>query len=38
MNSGYVPSFVREYAQLGNEMRTAFANYAEDVRNGKFPS
>lgn len=37
MNSGYVPSFVREYAQLGNEMRTAFANYAEDVRNRKFP-
>jgi len=38
MNSGYVPSFVQEYAQLGNEARSAFANYAEDVRNRKFPS
>lgn len=38
LTAGYVPSFVREYAQLGNEMRSAFANYAEDVRNRKFPS
>ncbi|MGB0743930.1 MAG: 3-methyl-2-oxobutanoate hydroxymethyltransferase [Opitutales bacterium] len=38
MNAGYVPSFVRQYAQLGEEARKAFANYAEDVRNRKFPS
>lgn len=38
LNAGYVPSFVQEYAQLGNEARSAFANYAEDVRNRKFPS
>ena len=38
MNTGYVPSFVRQYAQLGNDARLAFANYAEDVRNQKFPS
>lgn len=38
MNTGYVPSFVRQYAQLGDEARQAFANYAEDVRNQKFPS
>jgi len=38
MNNGYVPSFVRQYAQLGDEVRTAFAKYAEEVREGKFPS
>jgi len=38
MNTGHVPSFVRQYAQLGEEARRAFANYAEDVRNRKFPS
>lgn len=38
MNSGYIPSFVRQYAQLGDEARAAFAHYAEDVRNQKFPS
>ena len=38
MNTGHVPSFVREYAQLGEEARKAFATYAEDVRNRKFPS
>jgi 3-methyl-2-oxobutanoate hydroxymethyltransferase len=38
LNAGYVPSFVREYAGLGNEARAAFANYAEDVRKRKFPS
>ena len=38
MNTGYVPSFVRQYAQLGEEARKSFANYVEDVRNRKFPS
>ena len=38
MNTGYVPSFVKQYAQLGEQVRAAFANYAEDVRNHKFPS
>jgi 3-methyl-2-oxobutanoate hydroxymethyltransferase len=38
MNTGYVPAFVRQYAQLGNEARTAFTNFAEDVRNHKFPA
>lgn len=38
LNTGYVPSFVKQYAQLGDEVRTAFAHYAEDVRNRKFPS
>lgn len=38
MHTGYVPSFVRQYAQLGEEARKGFANFAEDVRNRKFPS
>lgn len=38
MNTGYVPSFVRQYAQLGEDARKAFATYAEDVRSRKFPS
>lgn len=38
MNSGYVPSFVKQYAQLGDQARAAFAAYAEDVRQHKFPS
>jgi 3-methyl-2-oxobutanoate hydroxymethyltransferase len=38
MNTGYVPSFVRQYAQLGEEARNAFGNYAEDVRKRRFPS
>lgn len=32
------PRFVRRYAQLGEEMLSAFRRYAEDVRCGSFPS
>ena len=32
------PRFVRRYAQLGEEMQAAFTRYAEDVREGTFPS
>lgn len=32
------PRFVRRYASLAEEMARAFQEYAEDVRNGKFPS
>ena len=38
LNAGYVPSFVKQYAALGEDMRSAFAAYADDVRNRKFPS
>jgi len=37
LNAEYVPSFVKKYAELGELARAAFANYAEDVRNHKFP-
>lgn len=36
--AGYVPSFVKQYAKLGEQAQTAFAAYAEEVRSGKFPS
>ena len=38
MTSGYTPSFVRQYAQVGNMMETAISAYCEEVRNGQFPS
>lgn len=38
LNAGYVPSFVKQYANLGAATETAFADYAADVRNRKFPS
>ncbi|MGJ8651412.1 MAG: 3-methyl-2-oxobutanoate hydroxymethyltransferase [Opitutaceae bacterium] len=38
LNSGYIPSFVKQYAKLGDQARKAFAAYADDVRNRKFPS
>lgn len=38
LNAGYVPSFVKQYADLGAAAEKAFADYAADVRNRKFPS
>lgn len=32
------PKFVRRYAELGNEARSALAQFAADVRGGQFPS
>ncbi len=32
------PRFVRRYAELAGQMRTAFERYAADVRSGDFPS
>jgi 3-methyl-2-oxobutanoate hydroxymethyltransferase len=33
----FVPSFVKQYADLGKEVVRAAREYAEDVRRGKFP-
>lgn len=32
------PRFVRRYAALADEMKSAFESYAKDVRTGEFPS
>lgn len=34
----FKPRFVRHYAELAVEMKNAFTNYVDDVKNGKFPS
>src|SRR5712672_2574810 len=33
----YVPPFVKQYAQLGEEILSAARNYADEVRQGEFP-
>ena len=33
-----VPSFVKKYADLASVVRTAFASYVADVRDGSFPA
>lgn len=37
LTSGYVPKFVRPWADLGAQMQQAFAAYREGVRSGTFP-
>ena len=34
---GHTPKFVRRYANVGEEMRSAIAKYLDDVRTGRFP-
>ena len=34
----FKPKFLKRYAEIGNEMKVAFENYAKDVREGKFPA
>ena len=36
--SGFKPKFVRRYAEAGELIRTALAQYAADVRSGAFPA
>lgn len=37
MNAGYVPTFVKQFAQVGAAIESGFAAYAKEVRAGKFP-
>jgi 3-methyl-2-oxobutanoate hydroxymethyltransferase len=37
ITSGHVPSFVKQYASLGEAMLTALQAYVADVRAGRFP-
>ena len=34
---GHTPKFVRKYAHLADEMKTALSNFLTDVREGRFP-
>ena len=38
MTTGNVPSFVKKYAEVGNQIKTAFEDYSKDVRFRKYPS
>jgi 3-methyl-2-oxobutanoate hydroxymethyltransferase len=37
LSGNSVPPFVKQYAQLGEEIVTAAQQYADDVREGRFP-
>ncbi len=37
MYSKFKPKFVRRYAEIGEQMSTAFKNYITEVKNNKFP-
>jgi 3-methyl-2-oxobutanoate hydroxymethyltransferase len=36
--SGYTPSFVKQYAQLGHAIEVAASTYADEVKARAFPS
>lgn len=38
MSQGFVPKFVKQYAQIGEEMVAAFQAYVKDVQDGTFPA
>ncbi|MDR2125122.1 MAG: 3-methyl-2-oxobutanoate hydroxymethyltransferase [Desulfovibrio sp.] len=38
MLSGFSPKFVKHYAEMGEQMRAAFKQYAQEVRDGVFPA
>jgi 3-methyl-2-oxobutanoate hydroxymethyltransferase len=38
LNEGHIPSFVKQYANLAADVKTAFGKYVEEVANGEFPA
>ncbi|HZN32442.1 MAG TPA: 3-methyl-2-oxobutanoate hydroxymethyltransferase [Pirellulaceae bacterium] len=38
LTTGYVPKFVRQYADLKSIIQDAVSRYTDDVRSGKFPA
>jgi 3-methyl-2-oxobutanoate hydroxymethyltransferase len=37
LNDRFTPKFLKRYASLADEVRSAVAEYGEDVRNGRYP-
>ena len=37
MNDGFSPKFVKRYADVAGEMKRAFSEYVQEVKEGKFP-
>ncbi|MDG2014690.1 MAG: 3-methyl-2-oxobutanoate hydroxymethyltransferase, partial [Pirellulaceae bacterium] len=37
LTSGYVPTFVKQYANLGETIRDAVGNWCQEVRDGEYP-
>ena len=37
LTSGYVPKFVKQYADLGSLINDAATRYREEVQTGRFP-
>jgi 3-methyl-2-oxobutanoate hydroxymethyltransferase len=37
LTTGYVPSFAKQYAQIGNTIQTAVKTWCEEIRSGAFP-
>ena len=38
MYSDMAPKFVKQYAQIGSQMKEAFAAYKKDIAEGVFPA
>jgi len=38
MTNGKVPSFVKQYAQLGEDITQAFTDFTKDVRKNRYPA
>lgn len=38
LTTGKVPSFVKQYVQLGDAMKQAFTDFSKDVRNERYPA
>ena len=38
LSQGAVPPFVKKYAELGESVARAAGEFAEDVRQGRFPA
>ena len=37
LTNGYVPRFVKQYANIGETISKAVAQFGEEVRSGEFP-